>query len=186
MINLLSDERKDEIRAARVNVILIRYITIVIVAIAFLLGSLVLSYTILEFTRQSAEQQIAANDIKSDIYRETRAQVETLGQSLQTAKTIFDSEIPYSEVLTGIGGLMPPGTIMDTLTLTSASFAGTPMSLKVYAKTSSDALALQGRFQSSPLFSGVSFQTIEESDTTIDGYPVSVTMSFTLNKAGVQ
>ncbi|MCD8561578.1 PilN domain-containing protein [Candidatus Saccharibacteria bacterium] len=186
MINLLSDERKDEIRAARVNVILVRYIVIIAVAIVFLLGSLALSYAILEVTRQSAQAQISANDVKSDVYKETREQVESLGQSLQTAKTILDNEVPYSKVLTGIGQLMPEGTIIDTVTLTSASFSGSPTTLKVYAKTSEAAVALQSRFQSSPLFSGVSFQTIEESDETIDGYPVSVTMSLTLNKAGIQ
>lgn len=186
MINLLPGEKKAEIRAARTNVLLIRYSTILLFAIIFILGAMYVSYTILGFTKTKSEEIIASNDLKAGVYSNTKAQVDTLSTSLAETKLLLDGEILYSKVFVNIGQLMPPGTVLEKLTLDTNSFAGTPISTKAYAKTSNDVLALRKSFESSPIFTGVNFQTIVESGSGIEGYPVSVDMSFTLTKAAMQ
>lgn len=185
MINLLSTDHKNEIRAARVNVILVRYIAILIVAIIFILGVLTVSYVVLEQTKQSAQAQVEANDVKADIYSDTKAQVDQLSQGLTQAKLVLDQETRYSKVLTSIAALMPAGTIIESLTL-DASSTTAPITIKVLAKTSNDAVALQNQFRSSPLISAPNFQSVTETGSDVDGYPASITMSFVLNKAGIQ
>lgn len=186
MINLLPGEKKAEIRAARTNVLLLRYSGIILLAIIFILGSMYVSRTVLSFTKTSSEEVIASNDIKAGVYSSTKAQVDTLSASLAETKTILDQEVLYSKVFLNIGQLMPPGTIFDKLALEASSFSGAPVSTKAYARTSADVLALRQRFENSPIFSSVTFQTISESGSGINGYPVSVDMTFTLNKAAVQ
>ena len=185
MINLLSSDHKSAIRSARVNVILVRYSSILLIAIAFILGVLYVSYTILQRTEASAQAQIEANDIKADVYSDTKTQVDQLSQSLAQAKAVLDQETRYSKVLTSIAALMPPGTIIDTLTLESTN-PSAPITLKVLAKTSNDAIALQNQFRSSPLISAPNFQSVTETGSDVDGYPASITMSFILNKSGAQ
>lgn len=185
MINLLPNDKKAEIRAARTNVILLRYSGILLLAVGFILGSMYVSKTVLSFTEANSKEVIASNDIKADVYSDTKAQVDALSASLAETKTILDQEILYSKVLVNLGQLMPPGTIFDTLILNTASFAGTPISTKAYAKTSADVLTLRERFESSPMLSGVNFQTISETGG-IEGYPVSVEMTFSLTKAAAQ
>lgn len=183
MINLLPTNSKDEIRAARTNLILVRYIVILLAAIAFILGSLYATYTVLGITRQNSERTIEANNVEADVYSSTKSQVDSLSASLAQTKLLFDGEVLYSNVFVNIAQLMPAGTVFGKLTLTDASFKGTPTVAKVYAKTSADAVTLRQNFQKSPMFSRVTFQQIVESGSGIDGYPVSVDMTFNLNMA---
>lgn len=184
MINLLANERKSEITAARVNVIFMRYIGITLLAFLFICGAFYLSKTLLDDTMKSAASLIETNDVKAGVYADTEQQVQVLSGQLNEAKSVLDQEIRYSKVLVTIGQLMPAGTILGKVTLSNATFAGTPVELKAYAKNASDASLLQSQFQNSPLFSQVTLQGTDASGG-IDGYPVEITMSISLNKAGV-
>jgi len=183
MINLLADERKDQIKAARVNLILSRYTVIIVMAIAFLMAILFVSYTVLQGTKKSADATVLTNDTKADVYSATRTQVETLSSKLSQTKTALDQEIRYSQVLTTLGQLMPAGTILDSLDLTTESFTGTPVEVKAYAKTNDEALAIRDHLQSSPLFTNVTIKGTDSANGT-DGYPISVTLSVVFNKPG--
>lgn len=184
MINLLSDERKEEIRAARANVILLRYMTIIILAFAFISGALYVSYTVLTTTMKNAETLIASNDVKADVYSETKTEVDALSAKLSDTKEILDQEVRYSQVLVQIGQLMPKGTVMGDFTLNTASFNGEAVEIKAYAKSTAEASVLQSNFQSSPLFVNVNLKGTESSQE-VEGYPVVVSMSVTLSKAGI-
>lgn len=186
MINLLPTNKKVEIRAARTNLILIRYITILMLATAFALGSLYVTYTVLGVTKDNSEKIIVSSDIRADVYSSTKSQVDTLSASLSETKTLLDQEVRYSKVFVNIAQLMPQSTVFGELKLNDASFNGTPTTTKVYAKTSADANTLRQNFENSPMFSNVSFQPVVESGSGIDGYPVSVDVTFTLNKTGAQ
>lgn len=182
MINLMPDDAKKEIRAARANVILVRYINILLMSAVFLGFVLWGSYLLLSQIRGSAQQQITANDTQAAVYSQTKEQVNSLSTGLNEAKTILDQEILYSKVLVNIAQQMPANTIIEKLALDSNSFSGAPLTLKVYAKTSADAVALRDRFQSSAYFSGVSFESVSDTSGGISGYPVSATMTLTLNR----
>lgn len=185
MINLLPDERKEEIRAARTNVILARYTTLIALAIVFLLGILFISHSILQSTKASADAIVEANDIKADVYSETKAQVDALSSKLSESKVLLDQEVRYSRVLTTLGQLMTPGTVLDSLTLDEAGFNGTPIDLKIYAKTDDDAATIRDRLQASPLFLQVNLKGTDSSGG-ITGYPVVVTISVLFNRVGIQ
>ena len=185
MINLMPDAEKKELRAARTNVILARYSVVVVLAFAFLVLLLAGSSLILTQTKTSAEKIIEANKSKADVYSSTKSQVDSLSSSLAETKSILDQEVLYSNVLMNIGQQMPEGTVIDKISLTSASFTGTPLTLKAYAKTNDAAVALRAKFQSSPIFTDVNFESISD-NTGISGYPVSVSMTLTITKAATQ
>jgi Tfp pilus assembly protein PilN len=185
MINLMPDEAKQEIRSARVNVILARYIAIILLAFCFLILLLGGSYVVLTQTKANAQSLIDANQSKAAIYSTTKAQVDALTSRLAQTKSILDQEILYSNVLVNIGKQMPAGTVIDSVSLDTASFSGKPVTLKAYAKTTDAAVALRQKFQTSPIFSKVNFESV--SDTSgISGYPVSVSMTLTIAKAAAQ
>lgn len=186
MINLMPDEAKRELRAARTNVIIVRYMCIIFIACLFLLLILFGSYFLLGQTRDSAQRLITTNDTKAEVYSATKSQVDNLSASLSQARGILDQEVLYSNVLVNFAQLMPAGTVLNKLTLDTTSFGATPLNLTVYAKTTNDAVILKDRFQNSPLFSNVNFQTISDTTGGIAGYPVSVTMTLTLNKAAAK
>lgn len=180
MINLMPDEEKKELRAARVNVLLLRYMFVIFLACVFLTFILIGSFYLLGLTKQSAQGLINANDTKASVYSDTKTQIDSLSQSLSGAKAMLDQEVLYSNVLVNFAQLMPPGTVIDKITLDSNSFGTAPLTLTVYAKTTADAVALRDRFQGSNLFSNINFQTISDSSGGIPGYPVSATMTLTV------
>lgn len=185
MINLMPDTDKREIRAARTNVILGRYIIVILLAFAFLVLLLAGSYIVLSQNKQSAERLIQVNSTKADAYSSTKAQVDSLSASLAATKSILDQEILYSNVLMNIGQQMPAGTVLSSISLDAASFTGTPVTLKAYAKTTDDAVALRQKFQSTPIFTNVNFASVSDA-AGIDGYPVSVSITLTVTKAAAE
>lgn len=185
MINLLPDQRKEDIRAARANVILLRYMGIIMLALAFLGGALYLSYSLLQVTMKGNEEVIASNDTKAGVYNETRQEVDTLSSQLSETKAILDQEVRLSKILISIGQLMPADTILGDLTLDSSAITGSPFEVTAYAKSASNASALQARLQNSPLFSQVSLSSTEENGGTSD-YPAKIVLSLTFNQAGLR
>lgn len=186
MINLLPNNLKKDIRAARVNIILVRYIALVFVALVFIMGVLYVYYAILQNTMASAEARIDANDIKADIYTATRQEVEGLSTQLTEAKTVLDQNVSYSKFLIALGQATPENTILDEIVLDEAHFNGTAFELKGFAKTDSDAAILGNQLKAATqLFTSVDIQGTS-SEGGITGYPVVVTMSVTLNKVGSQ
>jgi Tfp pilus assembly protein PilN len=186
MINLLPIDKKAEIRAARTNLILVRYITILILAISFVLASMYVTYSVLGLTKDNSEKIIASNEVRTDIYSSTQSEVDALSASLAKTRSLLDQDVRYSKVFVNIAQLMPPGTVFGKLELNNDSFNGALTNAKVFAKTSADAVTLRQNFEKSALFSRVSFQTIVESGNAIEGYPVSVDMTFTINRTTAQ
>lgn len=184
MINLLSDERKDAIRAARANVFLVRYTFILILAFVFIMSALYVSYTVLGTTLKSADELVASNDVKAGVYSETSKEVAALSAKLDETKGILNQEVRFSQVLVTIGQLMPKGTILGDLTLTPADFSGAPVEIKAYAKSAAEATQLQSAFQNSPLFGSVTLKSTETKNE-INGYPVTITMTVVLNRTGI-
>ena len=183
MINLLPDDTKVQLRAARTNVLLVRYILVIFLAFAFAMLILVGAYFLLNLNKASAQQIIDANDTKAGVYSDTKTQVDALSAKLAEAKGLLDQELLYSKALENIGQQVPAGTIIDKISLDATSFNGTAMTLKVYAKTTAEALAMRDNFQNSPFFSNVSFQTVSDTNGGIANYPVSATLTVSLNKA---
>jgi len=184
MINLLSDVRKDDIRAARANVIILRYTGLILLALLFLAGALYVSHSLLKQTMTANEEIISSNDVKADIYSETKQKVDDLSGNLTGAKAILDQEVRYSQVLVKIGQLMPPGTVLGDLKLDTASFNGAPVAMVAYAKSDAEATTLQSQFKSSPLFKEANLTTTEATGG-IDGYPAKISLTVIFNKAGI-
>ena len=183
MINLLPKAYKADIRAARTNVILIRYITIIFFAFLFLILILAGSMFLLSMTKRSSELLIEANAAEAAQYSETSNEINRLKSSLTTSKAILDEQISYTKVLNAVAAAMPAGTIIGSLKINDESFNGsTPTTLQVYAKTNEAAVQLGQAFTSTPGFAGATIDAISDTGG-IDGYPVSATLTVTLNRS---
>jgi hypothetical protein len=186
MINLLPYDTKNEIRAARNNVTLMKYIFVILVGVAFLAVVADGIYTILMSTKSSAESVIQSNQSKVDAYTSSNNQAAALKNSLSNAKVILDQEIRYSEILTNIAALMPSGAVIENLNLTPDSFSK-PTTLTIHAKSTDAALIVKDKFQVSPLFSNMSFVSIASGSASQDsGYPITAILNVTINKVQTQ
>lgn len=185
MINLLPYDEKRQIRASRLNSVLMRYFVILWVGGFFVAAVFATSYITLTNTKDSADSLLTQNQTKSSAYASVQQQAEQISSNLSLARNVLSQQILYSKVLTGIAQVTPQGTVIDKLTLSPATF-GTSISLQAYAKSSDDALALKTAYQSSPIFSNVTIQNLSgggnNTSSPVPGYPISIILNVTINK----
>jgi Tfp pilus assembly protein PilN len=181
MINLLPYESKKQIRAARSNVSLVRYLILIGVSMVFLAGFSATIYVVLVQTKASAENTTTTNESKESSYSAAEAEATTFRANLATTKTVLDQSVSYSNVMIAIAGALPAGVIIDSLTLSPATI-GVPIALEAHAQNNDEALLLKKNFSESPLFSNVSIQSLSSDGDTDSNYPVAITLSVTINK----
>lgn len=182
MINLLPHDETRQLRAARTNVLLLRYNILLIGAVVFLLISVGITYLQLARTKDLAENKIADNTTRSSSFAPVENQANQFRTNLGTAKQILDKEVAYTDVVLAIAKVLPSGIVLDNLNLDAQTF-GTPITLIAYAKNYESALSLKDSFQKSNIFSDVHFESISRGDsTTTPDYPVTVNISVTIIK----
>ena len=185
MINLLSDEKKREIKAGRANTIILSYIFMTLAAFV-LLGLLSAGvYVTLNVTRSDAQRRVSSNQSDIAKYQTTQNEASTFRSNLSTAKQILDKEVIYSALILKITKAVPPGVVLNNLSL-SPDTVGKPTTIKANAKNYDAALALKSSFESQPdLFTDVHFEDITSQDSE-NAYPISVTLALTISKAALQ
>ena len=181
MINLLPPNEKRQIIAGRANIILVRYVFILVFGIAFLGLFTLTIYLLITNIKTNAEDTILQNSGKTSSCSSVQAQATVLRSNLTTAKSILDNEISYSSAILRIAQIVPDGVVLNGLSLSSSTF-GTPTTITARAKTNAAAVALKDAFQNYPLyFSNVSFQSLNASSNSSD-YPIVVVLNVTINK----
>jgi Tfp pilus assembly protein PilN len=181
MINLLPDEEKRQLHAARSNTLLVRYNILLVVAIVFMLLATGFVYIYFNTAKAANEATINENKTKVSSFADVEAEAAQFRANLATAKQILDREVIYTKVILEIAHLMPAGTILEGLNLDSAAF-GTPTTLSAKAKTYNDAIALKDAFQRSSIFSDVHFDSVTASEAAGTDYQLTVNMSVTIKK----
>jgi len=179
MINLMPDDDKKQLRAARTNVRLLNYFLILVVAAAFLLLVLYGSSFLLRQTQTSAEQLILANDTKAEVFNETQSQISDLSGRLTDARSVLDGQSSYGKIVRAIGDRMTAGTVIKELALTPAAIRGESFVVTIYAVSSTATVELRESLEQSGTFSDISIASITESGA-IAGYPVSASMTLSL------
>ncbi len=179
MINLLPPETKTQLSAARANRLLLRYNGLLLVAIAFLLVAIGLVYVYLGNAKTSAETTIAENIARAGDYGSVEGEAAAFRQSLASIKQILDSDVAYTKVILEIANVLPPGVVLDTLSLDSETF-GTPTTLTANVTDYTTALLFKDSLQQSDIFSNISIQMISNEGT--GDYPLRATYAVTIQK----
>lgn len=179
MINLLPNENKKDLRAARTNTVLLRYNVILIIATLFLAGAIAVVYVFLTTIKASAEQSISDNVVKEQSYASVKAEAEAFKTSLSDAKAILSDETSYSRALVRYAQLFPEGTAINTMELSSTSFSA-PQNVSVKITGQSAAQALISSMNKSPYVTDFSRKSITISQD--DAYPYTMEVTFTLKK----
>jgi hypothetical protein len=178
MINLLPQEEKKQIRAARTNVVLLRYSLFSFGAILFLLGTVIVALYYLKTSEELANSAIQDNVAKEGEYAQIKTEADSFKNELSNAKTILDSQVSYAKAALVIAKLLPNGTSLNEITLSEKSF-GTPMPLTVNIANEEAAVALLKNFSSSSYFSGVTKGKISVGSGQ---YPYTMEITVTMSK----
>lgn len=191
MINLLPESHKSEIRAARMNTLLLRYLAILSAAIIVLSGIVAAGYVVLEAKHESVQSLLQESQAKTAQYSSIRADAEAMQSSLSSAKSILDQKIPYTKLIYKIAASIPDGVVLDTLELDPSVF-GSAMTINATAKTFEAASQLPNKLKSyRDTFTKVELLSLEsgssdEGATEGSAYPVRVSVSIVINKEALR
>jgi Tfp pilus assembly protein PilN len=195
MINLLSPNMKKQMRAARMNVTLYHY-CMLLLSTALLLGAVfAVGFWTNYNSLQLALGDKANNATAAQAYAKTRAAAEDFAKNLASAKTILAGNVSFTELVLDIAGVVPPGVVLNTLTLGANTAANAPIDISGRATSYGGAIALKNSLDSSPIFENVSIVNVSQADVSTPGqtsplvqkYPFSLSLKaqFTKNATGV-
>ena len=178
MINLLPGDTKKQIRSARTNISLINYIVFLLLAAIFLAAACVTVYVFLGSIKTAAEQSIQ--------YKSTSAnKADSPDTAIATAKSILDRQISYSDIIFGLSSELPPGVIIERLSLNENSLSN-PVMVDFHARSVDGAGQLVSNLQQSTLFSNVIAQPAINSVGNSPEYPILISCKLTINKESMQ
>lgn len=161
MINLLPPERHLNMRIARNNTILRRYLELVLISLVVISASVVGAYYFLYIQKQNVEKTVAINRQKVKELEPVQKQAEQLSVTINTIAGLMSKNIKFSEMLTQIGGVMPSGSSLTGLQF-SLEDTSSPLVVSAQVQTEERAAVLRNNLANSTLFKDATIVTITE------------------------
>lgn len=158
MINLLDPEKQRQIKAARLNVKLRRFVVLSLVVVAgvgIVYGS---GFWIAHNERSTAKADYTSSETELKKYRKIADAASVYRQNLATAKQILNNGMVFSTFLTDLGATMPSNTIIESLNITvnqpGSQNPGT-INLITRGKSYGDILRTKQAFENSKILSSI-------------------------------
>ena len=187
MINLLDIETQRHYRAARLNLKLRGYLTLLLVTLLAIVVAFASGVYLTRSERAVADRELAQGEQSVASYAKVKKEAEDFSSNLKIAKAILSQEVLYSDMIVQIARTLPSSAVLSSLVLDQATLHK-PITLAARVKTKDDAVVLKNTLEDSPLFESVNLNSINEQPVTPSTkgtprtYPVVVTLSMNVTK----
>jgi len=161
MINLLPPKRLLNMRVARSNTELRRYVELTAVSMVVLAVAVAAAYYFLDNQYRDSKQVAAINQAQVDKLKPVQEQAEQLSATVSTISGLLSTNVKFSDMLVQIGGLMPSGSVL-TGTQFSLEDLEAPLVVSAQVETEEKAAVLRNNLVHSPLFSKAEIKSIIE------------------------
>ncbi len=158
MINLLPPDIKREVRFARFNVTLIQYVILVIAISVGVIAIMIFGGNLVASNESSLNDIIDDEKARVAELAPVNEEAKELSQKIDLIGAILIREVKLSELLTNIGGLMPTGSVLTTLSLSETK--DDPIILEASIQDESTAAVLRENLVNSELFSNADIISI--------------------------
>lgn len=174
MINLLPSNYGANLRYAHVNTILRRWLVLILLACVGLV--LILAVGWVYITQQnknltknvdSINQQLQTQDLAG-----TQKKAKDITNNIKIINQVLSSEIRFSGLITQIGSVMPPGTVLAGLTLSKVD-SGLDLSARARDYSSATQIAINLGDPKNKIFDKVDIVSVNCSSTSGSAYPCS-------------
>lgn len=180
MINLMPPDMKEQIKYAKFNRLLVRYLQLVVV-VAVALGG-VFGGAMYLINQQTAAATSDAADKQATIAQFNKTfvpQAKAAADRLNAIKYVQSSQTRFSSVIADIAKVVPDGVTINTLTLTGQD--NVPVTVAITADSYNDALAFRNALITSPRIAGADLETISTNDSK--SYQANVVIAFKKGEA---
>lgn len=163
MINLLPPQKLANIRIARGNTTLRRYLELFIALLVIVIAALVSSYYFL--SAQNANEQSVVDAEMSQVAKlePVQKQAEQLSATINTIAGLSSRDVVFSNLLVQIGGLMPEGSVLTGLQFSTEDY-DSPLVISAQIESEAKAAILLKNLQSSDLFESADIKTVSKNE----------------------
>jgi Tfp pilus assembly protein PilN len=184
VINLLPDDNKVQIRSARINVVILRYIMLLFGGIALMSALVVATFLFMRVVQDNTLKRIADNNAKQSKFSDVKKTAEGFRSDLRIAKTVLDSDTHYSSLIYKISASIPSGVILNQLNIDAKSL-GTSVTINAAATSFLTAVQLKNSFEkNTKLFSNVNIASItfDKDSESLGPYKYVTNINVIINK----
>ena|SRR5436190_910961 len=174
MINLLPPEYSLRLHSTHQNAVLRRWLSVMLLASVGLIFILAVGWIYIDQQNRnlshnidSLKQQLAADDLAG-----TQSKAKAITANIKVINQVLSREIRFSDLIKQIGSVMPPGTVLSGLTLTSADGA-LDLSANARDYTSAAQIAANLSDPKNKLFTKVDIVNITCQSGSTNAYPCS-------------
>lgn len=185
MINLLPQDYRRQLLAARSNTLLVRYIILMAIVIFVIIVELAGVYWFFNNSLANSQASIAENERRTASFQSTRQNAQLFSANLATAKQILDQQVSYVKIFTILSDSMPDGTIIERITVDPSQF-GVPTTVDTRSKTYMKAIEFRQALNSTDVFVDTNFSSISLDAQDQSGYPYRSTYNVTFKKDAVR
>jgi Tfp pilus assembly protein PilN len=121
MINLLPTDYRTRLRYGRMNARLRHWIEIGVFLIVGLIIILAMGWLYIEDQISNLNHSVAQTEsqLQAQNLQKVQKQADQISQNVRTINQVLGRELRFSDLIQEIGKVMPPGTILGTLTLSN-------------------------------------------------------------------
>ncbi len=187
MINLMPPKLKEAVRFGSYNVRIVQYIFIVVISGLALAAVIIFGVQIVRSDQAKLESSIEAKQNQLEEYSDEIAAAKLLSEKINTVDVLLQNEIKYSVVLQEIARLLPPGSGIRAIGLTTEELEDN-LVLVVFTESEVIATQLQQNLANSEIFTGADIQQLSAIDTPSGSFrwTTTIVVSFDLVKLGAQ
>lgn len=167
MINLLPPKRLLNMKVARNNTILKRYIELTLLSMLLIVVAIAASYYFLSSQQKSVKNTLEIDQKKVAELSPIQKEAEELSATINTISGLLSRNVKFSEMLTKIGSVMPSGAVLTGLQF-SIEDLDAPLVVSAQVETEERAAVLRNNLATSDLFKGAEIKSIllnEESES---------------------
>lgn len=164
MINLLPPALKDQVRYAKLNRLMLRYLRSLILIMLIIAGIFIGTIFYLNLQATAAQQDVTEKQTEIAATAKFQASARDISDRLAAIKFVQASQTRFSTLLDDLAKVLPKGVSIDSITLTGSDKQ--PVRITVAASSYDQILSFREAFALSPRISGVDLENISQSGTT--------------------
>lgn len=182
MINLLPPDYKSSLLAGHQNTVMRRWLVLLLVACLGLAVIIGVGWLYIDQQNRNLNHNISSlnQQLQAQNLSDTQSQAKTISANIKVIDQVLSREIRFSDLIQQIGSVMPPGTVLSGLTLTSIDGA-LDLAANAHDYTSAAQIAANLSDPANKLFNKVDFVSLNCQTSSTNPYPCSANFKALFN-----
>lgn len=179
MINLLPYDIRKQLKAARLNNMLIRYLVLILITAIFIAIICAISFLLIENSRPKQQSAVVSiTESNPETYENSLIEFNKIKNNIKIAQEVIAKQTSFSEAMLEISDKLPKDSILENIKITN----GSQVELTILAKESNITDQISTAFQNSNKLTNFSISSNETNKSTNSNYSIKIKATATLNR----